>query len=189
MTRQLPLTVGALAAIAVMVVVTLGVYVGMVAPRVREIARLEAQWNATRTQTVDAAAGAPITDAERARWRDIEALVRGRFVVPEDQLRVLVEVGQVARATGMSVTDLRLEGDTPAGAAQAVVLPSAVPPDLAVNPAVIRLIARHRYHDLVDFLDRVGRGTTYVALQSLDVSRVGDHLESDIRLASLRWAK
>jgi hypothetical protein len=46
---------------------------------------------------------------------------------------------------------------------------------------------RHGYRELVDFLDRVGRGNTYVAVQSLDVRRLDRDLESEIRLVSFRW--
>jgi hypothetical protein len=193
MTRQLPLSIGALVAIAVTCVIAVGGYVGVVAPRRREVARLESQLNAVQ-KIASAAAVAPITESERTRWREIDALVRGRFVSSEDQLRLVLEIGQAARATGLRVTDLRLEDagggvGTSAGAVQAVTLPSAVPPNFAVNSGVVSLSAHHNYGDLIAFLDRVVRGNTYVALQALDVRRVGDHLESDIRLASLRWTK
>lgn len=192
MTRQLPLTVGALVAIAVTFVIAAGGYFGMVAPRRREIARLEAQLSVALEQTAAAAAVVPITEAERAQWREVDARVRERFVSPEDQLRLVLEVGQVARAAGLTVTDLRLENvgggtATAPGVAEVVTLPSAAPPNFSVNSGVLSLSARHAYHNLIDFLDRVIKGNRYVALQSLDVRRVEDHLESDIRLASLRW--
>jgi hypothetical protein len=41
----------------------------------------------------------------------------------------------------------------------------------------------------VTFLERVRSGNAYVALQALDVRRVDTHLESDIRLVSLRWVE
>jgi len=190
--EQLPLTGGALAAIAIVFAITVGGYVGVVAPRAREVARLEAQLSATLTRPAGAAPVEPVTEAERARWREVDALVRARFVSPDDQMRVVLDVGRIARAAAVMVMDLRLENTGPGpaatgGAAQDVILPSGAPATLAVNPGIISLSARHRYGELIDFLDRLARGSRYVALQSLDVRRVGDHLESEIRLASLRW--
>lgn len=191
MRQQLPLTGAALAAIAIALAIIVGGYFGVVAPRVREVARLEAQLSATLTKTAAAAEPVtPVTEAERARWREIDTLVRGRFVSPDDQMRVVLDVGRIARETALTVIDLRLETAATGangGAPQDVILPAALPARLALNPGVISLSARHRYSELIDFLDRLGRGNRYVALQSLDVRRVRDHLESDIRLASLRW--
>lgn len=191
MKQQLPLTGAALGAIAIAVAIIVGGYFGVVAPRRREVTRLESQLSATLTKTAAVAEPVtPVTEAERARWREIDTLVRQRFVTPDDQMRVVLEVGRIARETGVMVMDLRLEtaatganGNAP----QAVVLPAALPARLALNPGVISLSARHRYDELVDFLDRLGKGNRYVALQSIDIRRVRDHLESDIRLASLRW--
>jgi hypothetical protein len=190
--EQLPLTGGALAAIAIVLAITVGGYLGVVAPRAREVARLQAQLSSTLTRTPGAGPVEPVTDAERARWREVDALVRARFVPPDDQLRVVLDVGRIARAAAVNVTDLRLENAAPGptgggGPAQDVILPSGVPSTLAINPGIISLSARHRYSELIDFLDRLARGNRYVAVQSLDVRRVEDHLESEIRLASLRW--
>lgn len=211
--RQLPLTIPALAAIGVVLVLAVAGYFAVVAPKRREIARLEQQLKTVTAQAAAVANLTPITEDERARWRTIEKQVRDRFVAPEDQFRVLVESGQLARSLGLTVVDLQLQGAgvapisaaPPAGPATAVVVspltpatPAALevaplmfpmPANLAANPRVVRLVARHAFRDLVAFLDRIGTGNSYLALQALDVRRVGGHLESDIRLASLRWVQ
>ena len=197
MKRELPLTIPALAAIAVVVVVAVGGYFGLIAPKRRAVAQLEVQLRAAVGPVVPSDAS-PITDEERATWKTVQDQVRGRFVKPENQLRLLVETGQLARSIGLTVTELQLQqpgaapgpGAPPAAAATPVAaLIFPVPPNLALNPAVVRLVVRNSYRDLVTMLDRVRSGNAYVALQSLDVRRVDNHLESDIRLASLRWVE
>jgi len=193
MTPRLPVTGRAAAAIALALVLNVGGYFGVVAPRAREVARLAAQLSASSTPTPSATTAAPVTDAERARWQEIDTLVRQRFVPPEDQMRVALDVGQIARAAGVAVIDLRLEGagggPGASGATEPPTLPSATPPNLAVNAGTISMSARHGYRELIDFLDQMARGNRYVALQTLDVRRVGNYLESNIRLASLRWTE
>lgn len=197
----LPLTIPALAAIGVVLIVAVGGYFGLVAPKRRDIALLEVQLRAASAPGAAASAATPITDKERATWKTIQEQVRGRFVAPENQLRLLVETGQLARSTGLSVTELQLQTaagapapGSPAPRAAAAPPPAAslmfpMPPNLAVNPGVIRLAGRHRYRDLVTFLERVRSGNAYLAVQALEVRRVEDHLESDIRLASLGWVE
>ncbi len=118
--------------------------------------------------------------------------------MPENQYRLLVDTGQLARSIGLRVTELQLQtpGVAPGPGSPAPATPQAVaslifpvPPNLAVNPAVVRLAVRASYRDLVTLLDRIRSGNAYVALQSLDLHRVDNHLESDIRLASLRWVE
>lgn len=191
MTRQLPLTPAALIAVAVAVVTIAAGYFAFVLPRSREIANLERQIAAS-AQIGAAAAIEPISDEERARWAEMQALVQSRFVSPDEQLRLMVDAARAGEASGLVVTLLTLEasvaGVTPAGeGAAAPESPFAAPDNLVPNAGVIRLTARHRYGDLVDFLDRLGRGATYVALRSADIRRVDGHLESEIRLSSLRW--
>ncbi len=179
--RELPLTYGALAAVGLALATAVGGYVGLVAPKAREIAQLESQLKiASPTVPPPAAPAVSIGDTERQLWRELETRVRARFVAPSDQLRVLEEVTQIASEVGLNLTAAAIQ--TPQG-----LRPLTTPGSLAVNPGGIRLAARHRYAALVDFLERVRRGRTYVAVESLDVRRIDDHLESEIRLISLRW--
>ena len=111
-------------------------------------------------------------------------------MVPDDQRELMVDLAQLARASGMLVVDVQLEGLTPGATAEATPAPSLAipaPPTLASNPGVIRLTVRHQYRALIDFLDRLATGNTYVAVQALDVRRVENLLQSDIRLVSFRW--
>lgn len=187
MTRELPLTKGALATVALIFVIAIGGYVGVVAPAGREARRLEAQAGAVEAKLVGAAAAAePIGAAERAAWRQIDSRLRERFVAPEDQLRMVAEAVENARAAGLIVTDVEVQA---ASADQKLRTEGlfAVPANFAVNPGVIRLTAQHRYRELVDFLDRLRGSSLYVTIEALDVRRVGGYLQSEIRLVSLRW--
>lgn len=186
MTPELPLTKGALATVALLFVIALGGYFGLVAPARREVVRLEAQVNTVSAKLAGATASAvPISPTERASWRQIEGRLQERFVIPEDQLRALAEAVDHARAAGLVVTDVEIQSGAAPG--QPVAAPFVVPANLALNPGIIRLSARHRYAELVDFLDRMDGGIMYVAVEALDVRRADDYLQSEIRLMSLRW--
>jgi hypothetical protein len=191
MTRQLPLTPAALGALAGVFVVAVGGYFGLVWPAGRDVRQLQTQLSALSAQAAGAAqAPAPVTDVERASWQTVEERVRERFVVPDDQRELMVDLAQLARASGMLVIDMQLEGLTPGATAEATPAPSfaiPAPPTLASNPGVIRLTVRHQYRALIDFLDQLATGNTYVAVQALDVRRVENLLQSDIRLVSFRW--
>ena len=191
MTRQLPLTPAALGSLGAVLVVALGGYFGLAWPAGREVGRLEAQLSTLSAQAAGAAQSPPpVTDVERASWQTVEARVRDRFIAPDDQYELLVGLAQLARASGMAVQDIQLEGATAgAPAAPTGVFAVPVPATLATNPGVIKLTVRHQYRALVDFLDRLATGNTYVAVQALDVRRVGNLLQSDIRLVSFRWVQ
>src|SRR5581483_10479487 len=60
----------------------------------------------------------------------------------------------------------------------------ALPPELAPNPSRFTLVARHRYRDLVTFVDGLGRLPVYVALEALEVRRADDRLTSELTFAS-----
>lgn len=193
-TEKLPVTPAAAIAVALVLVVAIGGYFGVVAPKRRTIAQLEQQLKAAERSSSAVASALPISDAERVAWARVDADVRQRFVNPEDQRRALVEVGQLARSTGMNVRELLLQNagappGAPATPGPAATLPFPMPPKMAVNPGVIRIVARHRYLDLINFLDRVGGGNTYVMVQSLDTRRVEDSLESEVKLVSFRWTE
>ena len=183
---RLPLTKGAFIAIAVLLVTAIGGYSSLVAPKARDIAQLESRLKTLPTPGAPPAASTvSISQTERALWSELEDRLRVRFVAPYDQLRVLGEMTELARATGLDLTALEIQDPQAQGSQR----PFTTPGELAVNPGTIKLTARHRYPALVEFLDRVRRGRTYVAVESLDVRRVDDHLESEIRLVSLRWEK
>ncbi|MDO8678133.1 MAG: hypothetical protein Q7R30_06170 [Acidobacteriota bacterium] len=177
-----PLTRGALAAVAALIVTGLGAYFGLVAPKAREIARLEPQVNAV-AQPFDPppVSAVSIGDTERGLWDELQMRVRARFVAAEDQPRALGEATALARAAGLDVTAIALEPAQPQAQA-----PFA-PPPLAANVVTIRLTARHRFADLIDFLDDLHHAKIYVVVASLDVKRAGGELESEIRLLSMRW--
>lgn len=190
MTRQLPLTPAALGSLGAVLVVAIGGYFGLVWPVGREVSRLETQLAAMSAQAAGSAESPPpVTDVERASWQTMEARVRERFLVPDDQYELLVDIAQLARASGMAVQDIQLEGAEPGAAVPTATFGLQVPPTLVLNPGVIKLSVRHQYRALVDFLDRLGTGNTYVAVQSLDVRRGGNLLQTDIRLVSFRWAQ
>ena len=193
-TEKLPVTPAAAVAVVLVFVVAIGGYFGLVAPKSRAVAQLEQQLKTAERSSSAVGSALPISDAERAAWARVDVDVRRRFVNPEDQHRTLVEVGQLARAMGMNVRELLLQNvgappGAPAAPGPAATLPFPMPPKMAVNPGVIRIVARHRYLDLINFLDRVGRGNTYVMVQSLDTRRVEGSLESEIKLVSLGWTE
>ena len=182
--RQLPVTKGAFAAVALVLVTGIGGYFALVAPKARAIAQLDLQLKTAPVPTEPPVMSTvSISDAERSLWSELETRVHARFVAPDDQLRALGEVMEQARATGLTVSELGIVN----AQAQAVQSPLTSSANLTVNPGVIRLTARHRYPELVAFLDGIRRGRRYVAVQGLTVRRVDDHLESEILLVSLRW--
>ena len=184
--RRLPLSKGALTAIAMVLVTGIGGYSSLVAPKAREIAQLESQVKAVSAPVAPPAPSTvSIGETERVLWGELETRLRARYVPPYDQLRALGEVTEMARAAGLRLESLELQNPQAQGSQR----PFTTPGNLAVNPGTLRLTARHRYAELVELLDRVHRGRTYVAVESLDVRRVDDHLESEIRLVSLRWEK
>jgi hypothetical protein len=181
MTRELPLTTRALAAVGIALATGVVGYLTLVAPKAREVAQLESQLHlGAGAGPVVTAPAVAIGETERQLWRELEARLRARFVEPSDQLRALDEVGRMASDAGLSLTGVTIQNPQ-------TLRPLTTPGSLAVNPGSIRLTARHRYVELVDFLGAVRHGRTYVVLESLDVRRVDDHLESEIRLISLQW--
>jgi hypothetical protein len=181
MTRELPLTTRALAAVGIALATGVVGYLTLVAPKAHEVAQLESQLR------LGAGAGPAVTapavaigETERQVWRELEARLRARFVEPSDQLRALDEVGRLASDAGLSLTAVAIQNPQ-------ILRPLTTPGSLAVNPGSIRLTARHRYAELAGFLEALRHARTYVVLESLDVRRVDDHLESEIRLISLQW--
>jgi hypothetical protein len=183
MKRALPLTYAALTALGTALAVAIGGYFVLVAPNAREIAKLESQLQRVSAPIAPPPASTvPIGETERQLWAALEARVRARFVAPEDQLRALEEVTDMARDAGMTLTGVAIQSPQ----AQRSL---ATQGNLAVNPGTIKLTVRHRYPDLVEFFDRIRRGRTYLAVESLNVRRIDDRVESEIGLISLRWVQ
>lgn len=183
MMRALPLNRRALAALGLAVATGAGGYVTLVRPKAQAIAQLEGQLTLVSAALPRAAVPATaVGDTERQLWRELESRLHARFVAPSDQVRALDEVGRMASDAGLFLTGVTMEDPQ-------VRRTLRTPGDLAVNPGSIRLTARHRYAELIDFLEALRHGQTYVVLESLDVRRVDDQLASEIRLISLRWEK
>lgn len=180
MTRELPLTPRALAAVGIALATGVVGYLTLVAPKALAVAQLESQLRLAAGAVPVVTAAAAIGDTERQLWRELEARLRVRFAEPSDQLRALDEVGRLASDAGLSLTAVAIQDPQ-------TLRPLTTPGSLAVNPGSIRLTARHRYAELVGFLEALRHARTYVVVESLDVRRVDDHLESEIRLISLQW--
>jgi hypothetical protein len=181
MTRELPLTKGALAAVGIALATGVLGYVILIVPKTREIAQLESQLKLASLAVPAATAPAvAIGSTERELWRELEARVRARFIAPSDQLHALDEVGRMASDAGLRLTAVTIQNPE-------ALRPLATPERLAVNPGSIKITARHRFAELIAFLESLRQAQTYVVLEALDVRRVDDRLESEIRLISLRW--
>ncbi len=188
MKLRLPVTNDALVAVAITVVIALAGYPSVVGRTHRELARLQSQLDALSAGSPATAVNVvPISDSERARWRDLESRVRARFVAPDDQPKAVAEVLELARASGLAVEQVELQRGPAKAAAAMASTPLELPAGLSVTPRAIRLTARHRYAGLLEFLDRLPRAGRYVAVESLDVRRVADSLESDVRLVTVSW--
>jgi len=185
--RELPVSKGALVAVALVFVIGIGGYFGLLAPTRREVARVQVQLQQVEAKLAGAAPGAlAISDVERAAWQEIDNRLRERFVAPEDQLRAVAEAVDHARAAGLVVIDVEIQSVGPDPRAR-VDVGFPVPASFTINPGVIRLTAQHRYRDLVEFLDRLRSAGVYMAIESLNVRRVDAYEQSEIRLVSLRW--
>ncbi len=190
MRPELPLTTSASAVVALTVVVALAGYAAVVLPMRREVARLDAQAKTVLARSAPVAVPiAPISDEERDLWRELESRLRTRFVATEDQLRAVAEVVELASAAGLSVRGLELQVRPASAAPQAASPVFEMPGGFSVNPGTIRLTAYHGYGHLLDFLDRMHRATRYVTVESLDLRRTGDRLESDTRFVTVRWQR
>lgn len=191
-----PLSLRAVAALALVLAVMAGGYFGLLAPKLRETQSLRSQLaTMRRSPPAPAPAEAPITPAERELWKELEERLRGRYPREADLPRVTAMVASLARSAGVEL--LTLEIDTSAGqptvglaaAAAATPPPFRPPPELAVNPSTVKVVMKHRYRDLVEFVDRLPEAPVYVAVKSLEIKRIDNHLMTEAVFASLRWAK
>lgn len=189
---QAAVVAGALALLAV------GGYLGLAAPKSREIQRLKTQLTREEADSVSAVpANAPITEEERKLWAQLETRLRERFPEEKDLPMALEAVAGLARASGMEIVTVNLHTHTqpkpgsasgrpnPAGAATA---PSVkVPPPLTLSPTEVRLTVLHRYRDLVHFLQGLDRLPVALMVESLEVKREKDRLRTQIHFRTLQW--
>ncbi|MBI4241127.1 MAG: hypothetical protein HY613_05370 [Candidatus Rokubacteria bacterium] len=193
---QLPVNVRALVAVGAVVLVGAGGYLGLVAPKLREVKTLKAQL----AKEVQAGRSPqplpsvpPIADAERALWGELEKRLQGRYPQETALPRAAAVLAELARASGMQLVSLEIRTPPPGDAAdpkKAAAPPPFQPPsELTVNPSTIRLIVEHRYRDLVEFLDGLRRVPVYVTVQSLEVTRADGQLITEASFASFRWGK
>jgi hypothetical protein len=211
--QTLPFRVQVASVAAALALVGAGGYLGLVAPKNREITTLKAQ---LARQEPEPSPGRepipPIGEEERKLWGQLESRLHGRFPAEKDLPGALKAVGELARSAHMELLALSLQGPAlkssraPGGAGTiAVATPSGVtragaanpaapglsalrvPPPLAASPTVIKLTALHRYRDLVQFLEGLDRLPVAVAVESLEVRRVENRLSTEITLRPLQW--
>lgn len=193
---RLPVNVRALVAVGVVAFLGLGGYLGLVAPKLREVRTLNAQ----AAREAEAARApqqppsvAPIVEAERELWNELEKRLQGRYP-PEAALpRAAGALANLARASGLELVSVEIQTPRPSDVADPKKTPAPPPfqppSELAVNPSTIKLVARHRYRNLVEFLEGLRRIPVYVALQSLEVKRVENELTTEAAFASFRWGR
>lgn len=180
--------------VTTLVVVALCVLAGLVlvAVEVREARTLRAQLTAaTRSAAVGDAE--PIGEEERTLWTQLDERLRRRYP-PEPELpRAMAALAEWSRSAGLELlsVDVQPLPAAAAGAASTAVpatVPGAtIPSELAINGTRLRLVVRHRYRDLVKFVDGLDRLPVYVALQSLETRRADDTLVTELSLLTLRW--
>lgn len=193
---RLPLNVRALVAIGLVVLLGAGGYFGLLAPKLRQVKTLKAQLArvAGAAQSFpQGSAVSPITEAERKLWEELENRLRGRYPGESALPRAVGAVADLARSSGMELVSLEIltpqTGLTTGSRTPPPAQPFQPPSELEVNPSTIKLVAQHRYGDLVKFLDDLSRIPVYVAVRSLEVKRVDNRLTTEISFASFRWGK
>lgn len=186
---RFPLALRALAAVGLVALVGVGGYFVLLAPQLSEVKSLRAQL----AQRVDAGrvwqpvpSVSPITEVERQLWDELEKRLRERYSREPELPKAVSMIGNFARSSGMVLVSLELHARDP-GPATSPPSTAPLPPELVVNPSTIKLVAHHRYRDLVEFLERVHRAPVYLAVQSLEVRRVENRLSTEASFASLRW--
>jgi len=193
---RLPLSVRAVVAAGLIALLGAGGYFGLVAPKLREVNTLKAQLaremrSGGSAQPVPLVS--PITETERQLWGELEARVRERYPAEPVLPKALGVLADLAGSSGMELVSLEIRRPQTGPAAEPG-KPTAPPrfqppPELALNPSTVTLVAHHRYRDLVEFLERLRRAPVYVAVHSLEVKRVENRLTSEISFVSLRWGQ
>lgn len=193
---RLPVNVRALAAVGLVVLLGIGGYFGLLAPKLRQVKTLKAQLvrEAGAAQSLPQGSSvAPITEPERKLWEELENRLRGRYPGESALPKAVGAVADLARSSGMELVSLEILTPQP-GPATGSRTPPPPPPfqppsELAANSSTIKLVAQHRYGDLVEFLEGLSRIPVYVAVQSLEVKRVDNRLTTEVSFASFRWGK
>lgn len=197
--QALPFRVQTAIVAVALVLVAAGGYMGLAAPRAREVKSLKAQLaRADAGPPTAAAAYPPIGDEERNLWRQLEGRLRERFPSEKDLPGALKAVAELARSSRMELVSLSLVpplppkpgtgSSGPSGGAVAAAAPAVkVPAPLVVTPTAIKFTALHRYGDLVQFLDGLERLPISVFVESLEVTRLENRLRTDITIRTLRW--
>ena len=176
-----------------LLLVGVGGYAGLVAPKNREIKNVKAQLSREEPDSITAPQPfSPITEEERKLWGQLEVRLRERFPADKDLPAALRAVAELARSAHMELVSLNLQ--TPvvkstSGAASGAATPPPlqVPAPLTLSPPVIKLTVLHRYRDLVQFLDGLDRLPVAVTVESIEVRRVENQLSTEMTLRTLRW--
>lgn len=192
---RLPLNVRALVAVGLAALLGVGGSLGLLVPKLRQIQILKAQL-AREQQALGSPQPVPsalITEGERKLWGELEDRLRGRYPGELALPRAAGAVASLARASGMEIVRLQVQTPQPGSATDRGKAPPPPPfqppPELAVNLSTIKLLARHRYRDLVEFLEGLGPLPVYLAIQSVEVKRVENRLTTEVSFASFRWGK
>lgn len=192
---RLPVNARALVAVGLVVLLGAGGYFGLLAPKLREVKALNAQLarDAGAARTLPGGSSvAPITEAERKLWDELENRLRGRYPGEAALPKAVGAVADLARSSGMELVSLEIltpQQGSANGSRTSPPPPFQPPSELAVNPSTIKLVAQNRYVDLVKFLESLGRIPVYVAVRSLEVKRVDNRLTTEVSFASFRWGK
>lgn len=183
-----------------------GGYLGLVAPKYREIRMLKAQLARGETERrvvrEQQRSVPPVGEEERKLWKQLEARLRDRFP-PEQALPSALEaVADLARSAGMQLVSLNLQSppsDGEASRGRRSRGPSRserprsssfrVPRGLTASPLIIRLRAVHRYRHLVRFLEGLRSLSMYVAVESVQVQHEDGQLGTEMQLRTFRWGK
>lgn len=173
----------------------------LVAPKQREVTLLKTQ---IRHETVRIGQGPPpapaaISEVERTLWTELETRLRERYPAESDLPKAMAAVSGIARASGLTPVNIELITVIPPapGAPAVAVIPGAppvqvfhAPPPLTVNATMIKLVAeKHRYRDLVRFVERLASAPVYVAVRALEIRRTDNELTTEIILSSFRWTR
>lgn len=193
--QKLPFRVQVAIVAGVLVLVGVGGYAGLVAPKYREIKNLKAQLLREEQELLASRQPPqpvpPITEEEQKLWAQLEARLRERFPAEKALPGALEAVAELARSARMELVALSLQTPVvkPAGASRSAPSPPPlrVPPPLTLSPTIVKLTALHRYQNLVQFLDGLDRLPVAVAVESLEVKREENRLRTEMTLRTLRW--
>ena len=193
--QNLPFRVQVVMVVGLLALVGVGGWAGLVAPKNREIGTLKARLETERPDSLaprePTRPPPPITEEEQKLWGLLEVRLRERFPAEKALPGALEAVAELARASRMELVALNFQTPTaksPAAPGQPSPPPSLrVPPPLQLSRSIIKLTVRHRYRDLVGFLEGLDRLQVAVAVQSLEVTREEGRLTTEMTLRTFRW--